>query len=242
MQSSTHRSSKGKARAAEGDYAQSFASLSLSDYGDHAPRSNSYESSYPDVYGSSYEQPYSGDDQYGWTQSSQSSSAAYSGAPGYGNSYPTTSATSSTEGYDYRNEYRNESSGTSNYGGYAGVDTASVTGSSVSSSYGGNSVAGWSDSQSRGTDASSVPSAHSHRTDVNNTINRQRPPNERYQLPCEFHNLTGCDRVFTGDDEQGWVDHVEGHLQSKFPTRLRCCKQPRSADEKRSGQEWWLIP
>lgn len=232
MQSSTHRSSKGKARAAEGDYAQSFASLSLSDYGDHAPRSDSYESSYPDVYGSSYEQPYPGDDQYGWmAQGSQSSSAAYSGAPGYGNSYPTTSATSSTEGYDYRNQ----SSGTSNYGSYAGYDTASTTGSSVSSHV-------WSDSQSRGTGASSVPSAHSHRTDVNNTINRQRPPNERYQLPCEFHNLTGCDRVFTGDDQQGWMDHVEGHLQSDFPTRLRCCKQPRSADEKMSGQKWWLIP
>lgn len=233
MQSSTHRSSKGKGRAAEEDCAQSLASLSLSDYGDHyAPRSSSYQSSYPDVYGSSYEQPYSSDDQYGWmAQSSQSSSAAYSGTPGYGNSYPNTSATSSTEGYDYRNE----SPATSNYGSYAVYDTASTTGSSVSSH-------GWSDSQSRGTEASSMPSTHSHRTDVNNTIHRQGPTNERYQLPCEFHNLTGCDRVFTGDDEQGWVDHVEGHLQNTFPTRLRCCKQPRSADAKRSSQKWWLIP
>lgn len=239
MQSSTHRSSKGKGRAAEEDCAQSLASLSLSDYGDYyAPRSSSSGSSYPDLYGSSHEQPYYGDDQYSWmAQSSQSSSAAYGGSPGYGNSYPTTSATSSTEGYDYRNE----SPATSNYGSYAVYDTASTAGSSVSS-YGGGSAAGWSDSQSRGTEASSVPSAHSRRTDVNNTINRQGPTNQRYQLPCEFHNLTGCDRVFTGDDEQGWVNHVEEHLQNTFPTRLRCCKQPRSADAKWSSQKWWLIP
>lgn len=236
MQSTTHRSSKGKGRAVEEDCARSFASLSLNDYGDHpAPRSNSYESSYPDVYGSSHEQPYPSDDQYGWmAQSPQSSSAAFSGTTGYGNSYPTTSAPNSTEGYDYRND-----PSTSNYGSYAAYDTASVVGSSVSS-YGGGSSAGWSDSQSHGTAAASsgsVPSAHSHRTDVNNTINRQRPPNERYQLPCEFHNLTGCERVFTGDDEQGWVDHVESHLQSQFPTRLRCwfCSDERFDARETSG-------
>lgn len=229
----SHRSSKGKGRAAGEDYVQSLASLSLSDYGDYAPRSNSYESSYPDIYGSAYERTYPGDTQSAWTaQSSQSSPAAYSGTPGYGNSYPTTSATSSTEGYDYRND-----PSTSNYGGYAGYDTASVVGSSVSS-YDRGSAAGWSDSQSRGTAvASSAPSAHSHRTDVNNNINRQCPPNERYQMPCEFHNLTGCDRVFTGDDEQGWVDHVESHLQSQFPARLRCwfCSDERFDARETSG-------
>lgn len=249
---STHKSSKGKGRAADGDYedyAQSFASLSLSDYGDHAPRSGSYGSPYTDVYGSTYEQPYTADN-YSWTAQSplpptQSSSALYGGTPGYssipayGNSYSTTSATSSTGGYGYQNG----SSGTSNYSGYAdGYDTASVTGNSVTSSsapssYGGASVSGQSETYSYRTGASSVPSTHSNRTDVNNTINRQGPPTERYQLPCEFQTLTRCNRVFPGDDEQGWMDHVEEHLQGKFPTKLRCCKQPHSADEKGSGQK-----
>lgn len=230
---SIHIPSKGKGKAVDedGDHGQSFASLSLSDYGDFAPHSD-YHSSYPDVSGSSRGQSYT-DDGYGWmAQSSQSSLAAYSGTPGYGSSYPTASATSSTEGYDYRNE----SPGTSNYGSYVGYETASVAGSSISS-YGGGIVAGWSDSQHLGTAAASTPSTHAHRTDVNNTINRQRPANERYQLPCEFHNITGCDRVFTGDDEQGWVDHTEGHLQSKFPTRLRCwfCSDQRFDVRETSG-------
>lgn len=230
---STHTSAKGKGRA-EGDHAQSFASLSLSDPDNHpTSRNNSYESSYPDVYGSSYKQPYHGDDQYGWmAQSSQAPSAAYSGTPGYGNSYPTTSPTVSTEGYDYQNE----SSGKSYYSSYAGYDTASATDSSVSS-YGGGSLARWSDSQSRDTVASSKPSAHSHQTNVKNTINHQRLSNERNQLPCEFHNLTGCDRVFTTDDEHGWVEHVEEHLKSKFPTRLRCwfCSDQRFDARETSG-------
>ncbi|KAG6358306.1 hypothetical protein INS49_014190 [Diaporthe citri] len=114
------------------------------------------------------------------------------------------------------------SAATPTYSGYTEYDTASVTSSSVPSSYGQASISGWSETYSRGTAASSIPSAHSNRTDVNNTIHRQHPPIERYQLPCEFWNLTGCKRVFAGDDVQGWMDHVEGHLQSKFPTRLRC--------------------
>lgn len=109
------------------------------------------------------------------------------------------------------------------HSGYTGYITECVPSDSVPS-YGGGSVSGWSQTPSQSTAASSAPSAHSNRTDVNNTIQRQRPPNERYQLPCEFQNLTGCDRVFTDDDTQGWMDHIEVHLQSQFPTRLRCCK------------------
>lgn len=222
-----------------GDCTQSLASLSLSDCGDHiAPRSDSYGSPYTDVYGSSYDQSYPGDGHYSWTPQnsfaplqSSSSPAAY-GSSGYGNSYSTTSATSPTAGYDYRSQ----PSSSSTYGSYTGYDTASVT-STASSSYGGGSGSVWSDAHSHRTSASSTPSAHSTRTDVNNTIHRQRPPNERYQLPCEFRNLTGCDRVFPGDDVQGWMDHVEGHLQSKFPMRLRCCKQPRSVVGNGTGQK-----
>lgn len=170
---STQGSSKGKGRAGDedGDYAQSLASLSLSDpaslslsdRGGLAPPSDSCGSSYTGVYS------------------------------------PST------------------------YSGYTGYDTASVTSRSAPSSYGGGSVSGWSDAQTTST-ASSAPTAFSNQTDVNNTIHRQRPPNERYQLPCEFRNLTLCDQVFPGDDVQGWMGHIEGHLQSKFPTRLRCCK------------------
>lgn len=109
------------------------------------------------------------------------------------------------------------------YSGYTGYSTASVTSDSVSS-YGGGSVSGWSQTPFQSTAALSAPSTYSNQTDVNNTIHRQRPPSERYQLPCEFQNLTGCDRVFPGDDTQGWMDHIELHLQSQFPTRLRCCK------------------
>lgn len=235
---STHRSSKGKGRAddgdGDGDYAQSLASLSLSDCVDPlAPRSDPYGPPYTDGY-LSYEQPYPGDGQYTWSAHSplpptQSSSAAYAGTTGYHNSFSTVPATSLMGGYGYRSEPLD----TSNCGGYTAYDTASVT----SSSYGGGSGSVWSDSQSRGTTASSAPSsapsARSNRTDVNSTINRQRPPNERFQLPCEFRNLTGCDRVFPGDDERGWMDHVEGHLHGNFPTKLLCCKQPRFAGRKR---------
>lgn len=211
---STHRSPKGKGRAGDEDYAQSLASLSMSDHGEHlAPRRDSYGSSYTDVYGSSYEQPYAGDTQ-DWTAQSelapmQSLSAVYGGTPGDGSSYPTIT-TSSTEEFEYR-------SGPS---GHTGYDTASVTSSIVPSSYGGASVGGWSDTHSRRTAASSVYSAHSNKNDVNNTIDRQL--NKQYQLPCEFSNLTGCNRVFPIKDSQSWTDHIEDHLQSSFPTALRC--------------------
>lgn len=239
---SSQRYPKGKGRSRDTDYVlQSFEALSLSDYDPQAPRSDYYGPSYTDAYGSSYEPTYAGDDHYALeAQSShaptQSSSATYgSGSAGvYGNSYPAPSATSSTGVY----EYQSELSGTSSYGSYTGYDATSVAGSSVPSYGGRGSVGGWSDSPSRGTAASSAPSRQSHHTDVNNTIHQQPPPTQRYQLPCEFHNLTGCDRVFPGDDTQGWMDHIEAHLRGKFPSKLRCCKQTCSADKRsraRSG-------
>lgn len=222
---SNHRSSKGKDRARDADYAQSFASLSLSEYDDSiATHNDPFSPPYAGAYGPSYELLYTGDDHYTHAPT-QSSPAAYGGAAGHGNPYLATSSNLSAGGY----EHRNEPPGTSRHSGYTGYDTASVTSSSVPS-YGGGSVSGWSDAHSGGTAQSSVPSAQSRHTDVNNTIHRQRPPNEVYQLPCEFHNLTGCNTTFSGDDVQSWMDHVEGHLQSKFPTRLICCKSPRSVD------------
>lgn len=228
MQSTHSPKGKGKGRAGDEDYAQSFASLSLS---------GSYGSSYADVYGSSYEQPYIGDTQ-GWTAQSepapmQSLSATYGSTPGYGNSYSVTPATSLTQRYGYQSH----PSSTSNYSGY--YNTTSVTSSTVPSSYEGSSVSDWSETHSRGTTSTafSVPSTHSNWTDVNNTINRQHPPTERYQLPCEFRNLTGCSRVFPGDDVQDWIDHIEGHLQGKFPMSLRCwfCKEHQFDARETSG-------
>lgn len=218
---------KGKAEDEDGDYTKHFASLRLADHGNLAPLSNSYGSSYPgssypDIYSSSHDQSYPTNSPYGYDAPislapTQSSSSAYSSTLGHVTSYATTSASVSTGGYEYQsNPYD-----TSNYGGYPG-HPASVTSSSVPSSYGGGSVGGWSDAQTP--TALSAPSAFSNRSDVDNSINRQRPPIKQYQLPCEFRNLTRCDRKFPGDDVQGWIDHVEGHVQSKFPTRLRCCK------------------
>lgn len=182
----------------DSDYAQLIAPLSLSEYDDStAPRNNLYSSSYTSTYGSSYEPPYTSDEVYTHIPT-QSSSAAYGGATSYSSSYPTTSSSS-----------------------YTGYDTASVTSSSAPS-YGGGSTSGWSDAYT----PASVLSGQSasHRIDVNNTICRQRPPRDVYTLPCEFRYLTGCERVFPGDEEQGWIDHIEGHLQSKFPGKLICCK------------------
>lgn len=228
---SSHRSSKGKARSNDADYEQSFASLSLTDYEPYAPRTDNYDPSYTSTYGSSYDSTYAGgSEDYVLTAQSphvpQQPSPTTYGSVGSYSPYPTTSATSSTGGY----EYQSQNSGTSNYGGYSGYDSASVSSSSVPSYGGGGSVSGWSEGQSQGTAASSVPSRHSHHTDVNNTINRQAAPSQVYQLPCELSNLTGCNVVFPGDDEQGWIDHVERHLGGRFPSKLRCCKQHCFAD------------
>lgn len=181
------------------------------------------KSSYKDVYGSSYDQSYPTNNPYGYDAPislapTQSSSSAYSSTLGHGTPYASTSASVSTGGYEYQsNPY-----GTSNYSSYATYGPVSVASISAPASYGGGSVGGWSDAQTP--TALSAPSASSNQSNINNSINRQRPPNKQYQLPCEFRNLTGCDRTFPGHDVQGWMDHVEGHLQSKFPTRLRCCK------------------
>lgn len=217
--SSSHRTSKGKARSSDADYEPSLASLSLNEYDPRA---------YADTYDSAYDSTYTGGDQnYSFAAQStralpQSSSTTYRSAGVYG-SYP---PTSSTGGY----EYQSQNPSTSNYSGYDGFDSASVASSSVPSYGGGGSGSVWSDTQSQGTMASSAPSrAPSHHTDVNNTIHRQAAPNQVYELPCELSNLTGCNVVFPGDDEDGWMAHIERHLGGRFPSKLRCCKQHRSA-------------
>lgn len=79
---------------------------------------------------------------------------------------------------------------------------------------------------STGTAASSAPSANSNQTGVKNTFKCQIPQKPLPYLPCEFCDLTGCDITFPRGDMDSWRDHVEWHLQNRFPTKLRCCKQP----------------
>lgn len=226
--SSSHRPSKGKAKSTGAELEQSFAALSMNDCDPHAPRTDQYDPSYTST---SYDSTYAGGNQnYVWTGQgsyapTQSSPAAYVSTGAY-SSYPTTSATSSTGGYGYQSEL----SGAPAYSGYSAYDSASVTSSSAPSYSGGGSGSVWSDTQSHATGASSAPSNLSHHTDVNNTIHRQAVPNQVYELPCELRNLTGCNLVFPGDDEDGWMDHVERHLGGRFPPKLRCCKQHGSAD------------
>jgi hypothetical protein len=226
----------GQGRSEDPEYAQSFASLSLSDCDPDslAPRADYYNSSYTDTFGLSYGPPYPGQESHDFAgQSShaptQSSSATYGSAGAYGSPYSTTSATSPIR----RGEYRTQPAGTRTHSSYTSYDTASIASSSVPSEGGGS---GWSDSQSHGTAPSSAPSRRSHQTDVNNTILRQRPPNQLYQLPCELHDLAGCPTVFTGDDTQSWMDHVEAHFGGNFPSKLRCCKRSCSTDERCRGR------
>lgn len=135
----------------------------------------------------------------------ESSMARYGSSRAY-NPHPTTHATSSTGGHEDQNEY----------------DVASVTSGSAPSYCGEVSGSVWNGSQSHGSAESSNPSGISHHTDVNNTIHRQVVANQRYELTCELRNLTGCPIVFPGDDEEGWMDHIESHLKGKFPAKLRC--------------------
>ncbi|KAG8164421.1 hypothetical protein KVR01_006339 [Diaporthe batatas] len=222
--SGSHRSSKGKARARDADLEQSFSSLSMSDYGHHhAPRADCYDQSYTSPYDSSYDPTYTGHNQnYVWAAQGSyaptpSPPATY-GSTGAYSHYPATSATSSTGGY----EYQSELSGAPAYSSYSAYDAASVASSSAPSYGGGGTGSVWSETESQATGASSAPSRTSHHTDVNSTINRQAAPNQVYELPCELRDLTGCNVVFPGDDEHGWMDHVESHLGSTFPSKLRC--------------------
>ncbi|KAI3394292.1 hypothetical protein diail_2939 [Diaporthe ilicicola] len=204
---------KGKDR----DYSESSASLSLSDCHDpdpdpYAPRGDYSAPSYTEPHS------YAGNDQYSWSAQPPAyppahSSSTYSGTPRYEDSYQTTPAASSTGGYGYQLA----PASTSSYDSYAYDDAASVTSSSVPS------TSMWSRAPSVTSAATSAPSMGTHITDVNNTIHGQVPPNERYQLPCEFRNLTNCTRVFHGDEVNDWIDHhIEDHLRRKLPSRLRC--------------------
>lgn len=210
----TMESSKGSSTGKGRVYEQSFAYPSLSDPGEPIARcSDSYDLPYKEAYGSSYnstiENPH---------PPTESSSAPYGAVEINKSALGAPIPTASIREY----EYQSEPLSTSNYyNSYTGYDTTTSMTGTFESSDEEDSGSGKSDSKSCD-NLSPAPSARSNRTDVNSTIRHQRPPNERYQLPCEFRNLTGCDRVFPGDDVQGWMDHFEDHVQNKLPAKLRC--------------------
>ncbi|KAJ0114113.1 hypothetical protein J7T55_007947 [Diaporthe amygdali] len=61
--------------------------------------------------------------------------------------------------------------------------------------------------------------------------------NSKWELPCEFRSLSGCRGIFHVDEEQAWMDHIEEHLQSKFPSKLRCwfCSEHQFDAQETSG-------
>lgn len=92
---------------------------------------------------------------------------------------------------------------------------------------------------SSGRSSSGASAAPSRVSGVVMHINRQGPPNQRRELPCELQRL-GCARVFHGDQMVDWIDHVERHLGGCFPPKLKCCKAPlyslRSTSKSSSGR------
>ncbi|KAL1845856.1 hypothetical protein Daus18300_014430 [Diaporthe australafricana] len=205
-------SHNGRDRDRDRDYAESLASLSLSDYHETYPSNQPYPSEYDhtvsDTYGGQYWAPQTG---YPPAQSPPASG----GGASYGGTYQTNAyaypSASASASSDYVTDYPRYE-----------YDAASIASSSTPS-HSGRSSGMWSGAPSVGTAASSAPSTRSNVTDVNNTIHRQAPPNERYELPCEFSNLTGCSSVFHGDEEHDWIEHhIEEHLRRKLPSKLRC--------------------
>ncbi|KAK7748043.1 hypothetical protein SLS53_001295 [Cytospora paraplurivora] len=90
-------------------------------------------------------------------------------------------------------------------------------------SYGASSSVGSYASSHASTVASSAPPRRDP-SSVDDRIMGLRPTQKRYELPCEFLLLTGCRETFQDGEETAWMEHVEGHLQGKFPTKLQCCK------------------
>lgn len=203
--SMTNKSSKGKGKATESDMPPA-QSPSFHDNNDFAvPRSTGdfAQASYPLV-----EQPYAYSDNYfhrasGAAQDPCSNDSYYS--PGMasgiagGGSYPYDAGSGAPANSVTSNDWDAMSTGTST------TTPASVWSSSTMSSSG----------------ASSAPSQGSN---VNTHINRQPPPRQRYELPCELRSI-GCHQVFRGDEEREWREHVGNHLQGSFPSKLKCCER-----------------
>lgn len=193
----TNKSSKGKGKATESDMPPT-QSPSFHDNNDFAvPRSTGdfAQATYPLV-----EQPYTYSDNYlhqagGAVQAPYSNDSYYS--PGMASGIAGSGAPAKS--VSSSSDWDAMSAGTST------TTPASVWSSSTMSSSG----------------ASSAPS---HGSNVNTHINRQPPPRQRYELPCELRSV-GCHQVFRGDEEREWREHVVTHLKGSFPSKLQCCKR-----------------
>lgn len=120
--------------------------------------------------------------------------------------------------------YRSYASSTMDSGasGYSDTDWDTMSRGSTSTTTTAQRSIFSSDTMSTG-GASSVPSRHSRVSNVDTHINRQPPPHQRYQLPCEFRSF-GCTKVFNGDEDFEWRNHTEDHLGGSFPSKLKCCE------------------
>lgn len=215
-------SSKGKGKATDWD--NQSISLSEYDYG-AVPRSTSWETS------GSFAQPtdYTASDNYGFVTSG-AEHAYYadnlSQSPG-----TTTENIMGSSG----SAYHVISSDQPHDGG--SWDTASQFSASTDATA---QMSVFSSSSRTSSRASAAPSRISN---VDTHINRQGPPRQRYQLPCELRGL-GCNQVFNGDEELDWTAHTEAHLGGNFPSKLKCCKpscpldhQPSGGKERARGEE-----
>lgn len=209
MKPNNSQHSKGKGKEKGDELASSLSGLNLEDHtDDRVPRSDQYSNQYGQ---SNYSTREYTDNLY-YTHQSMSGydttpATAYDAA--YGGELATTGGVAS-----YESEYATPS--------YAAPSRYAPS-SYASSGYASSDYSSGYAQSSTSTTPSTVPSRLPNNTIIHQ-IAQQPPPQNRYELPCEFRILTGCNATFQGGEQREWVEHHEAHLKYKFPTKLRCCK------------------
>ncbi|ROW12950.1 hypothetical protein VPNG_04650 [Cytospora leucostoma] len=140
-----------------------------------------------------------------------STSTPGDGYGGYSNAYQTATGSSSSGDAFWSNTGSSMNSPISPSSSFSYGRASSVSSHGSSSGY----------APTVSTAASSVPSRHDPMS-VNHRIAQQQPTRNRCELPCEFLCLTGCVETFQAGDEIAWMDHIEGHLKGRIPTKLKC--------------------
>lgn len=202
-----HSKGKGKDTEKKENLADRMGELSLEGTNDPSlPRSGLEQYDYPSHPTSNYTNNNAYTHQYQDSHSTPSALAYNAGYEGYVTaSPPTTTGRASSYESDYAAS------------GYA-------ESSSYASSYAPSSYASSGYAQSYASTAPSTVPPRYQANSVDHHIAQQPPPRNRYELPCEFRTLTGCTVVFQGGEEREWKEHLVSHLDSKFPTKLRCCE------------------
>lgn len=209
---------KGKGKEKEKGFDQRFGELKLESPAESStPRSGQPELPYPQsAHYSTYDQYPSGNE-YTYQRrpdDNNASTAAYSGYGGhetYAATFPNHMDGTSSSGMNAPRGSNSSYDGT--YSTTTGGGASSYTDSTASSSYAASVSSTWSSNPPKYEAGS-----------LNHHIAQQPPPNNRGKLPCEFRMLLGCPIEFEGGEEREWKDHIEEHLESKFPTSLQCCK------------------